>query len=152
FAIFSCLHCGISGHVRPDTPSRVIDFAERQRRRDEARRDEEAERQDRIAGALKIWKQRRPFRGSPAEDYLYYTRGIGDWLDVFPYLDEVFGFHPRCTFGNDRLPCMLALIRDIRSDAEIGIHRTALSLGPRPGRIGRLSLGIAGGGAIKISP
>ena len=152
FAIFNCLNCGISGHVRPDTPSRVIDFAEQQRLRNEARRRDEDDRAERTESALRVWKQRRPFRGSPAEDYLHYTRGIGDWLDVFPYLDEAFGFHPKCTFGSDRLPCMLALVRDIQTDAEIGIHRTALGSGPRPGRIGRKSLGPIGGGAIKISP
>jgi len=130
--------------VRPGTPGRVIkvNFAER-------RKDDTAERTE---SALKIWKQRRPFRGSPAEDYLHYSRGIGDWLDVFPYLDDVFGFHPKCTFAKDRLPCMLALVRDIQTNVPLGIHRTALSLGPRPGRIGRKSLGPTGGGAIKISP
>src|SRR6266487_2170700 len=104
FAIFNCLNCGISCHVRPDTPARVIDFAEQQRLRNEARRRDEDDRAERTESALRVWKQRRPFRGSPAEDYLYYTRGIGDWLDVFPYLDEAFGFHPKCTFGSDRLP------------------------------------------------
>src|SRR5262249_30721587 len=47
---------------------------------------------------------------------------------------------------------MVALVRNIETDEPQAIHRTALSLGPRPERIDRLSLGPTGGGAIKLSP
>jgi putative DNA primase/helicase len=47
---------------------------------------------------------------------------------------------------------MLALVRDIKTDAPIAIHRTALTRNEHPQKIGRMSLGPVGGGAIKISP
>ena len=78
------------------------------------------------------------------------TRGIGDWLDTFAFLDQVFRFHPDCPFGGERLPCMLALVRDIKTDNPVAIHRTALTKDGH--KIDRMSLGPVGGGAIKISP
>ena len=35
FAVYYCNHCEAQGYCRPDTPSRVIDLAEQQRRRDD---------------------------------------------------------------------------------------------------------------------
>jgi hypothetical protein len=152
FAVYFCNHCGEHGHCHPDTPRPVIDIAEQQRRRDEAKRHAETERQERTRRALELWNAGQPCRGSPIEDYLHYTRGIGDWLDTFPYLDQVFRYHPNCPFGGEQHACMLALVRDIKTDAPIAIHRTALTKEERPQRIGRMSLGPVGGGAVKISP
>jgi len=152
FAVFFCNHCEAQGYSRPDTPSHVVDLVEQQRRRDETRRHADKEKQDRTRQALMIWSEGQPCRGSPIEDYLYYTRGIGDWLDTFPYLDKVFRYHPSCPFGGERLPCMLALVREIKTNAPVAIHRTALTTGQRPERIDRKSLGPTTGGAIKISP
>src|SRR5262249_15048663 len=127
YAVFNCLNCGAHGNVFRDARAPVIDFAERQRQRDLARYRDEAHKQQRISAAGRIWDSRQPFRTSPAEDYLLYTRGIGDWLDVFPYLDEVFGYHPECPWddGSTR-PAMLALIRNIHTDEPQGVHRTSL--------------------------
>jgi hypothetical protein len=47
---------------------------------------------------------------------------------------------------------MLALVRDIKTDAPIAIHRTALTKDDPPQKIGRMSLGPVSAGAIKISP
>src|SRR6476659_2096632 len=94
----------------------------------------------------------KPFRGSPAETYLRVTRRIGDWLDGFDRIDEVLAYHPACPFEAGRLPCMVALIRDIQTDEPRAIHRTALKLGALPERIGRLSFGPIAGGSIKLSP
>jgi putative DNA primase/helicase len=152
FSVHFCNHCEASGYCRPDKPSRPIDLVEQQRRREEARRYAETKKSARTQRALELWHESRPFRGSPAEDYLLYTRGIGDWLDTFPYLDQVLRFHSSCPFGDERLPCMLALVRDIKTDVSVAIHRTALRLGDRPERIERKSLGPTSGGAIKISP
>jgi putative DNA primase/helicase len=152
FAVYYCNHCGEHGYCHPDAPRRVVDLAEQQRRRDEAKRHAETEKQKRTSRALELWNEGQPCRGSPIEDYLHYTRGIGDWLDTFPYLDKVFKYHPNCPFGDERLPCMLALIREIKTNAPVAIHRTALTTGPRPERIDRKSLGPTAGGAIKISP
>jgi hypothetical protein len=152
FAVYYCNHCEARGYCRPDTPSRVVDLAEQQRRWDEAKRHAQEEKRDRTRRALTLWNDAQPCRGSPIEDYLYYSRGIGDWLNTFPFLDKVFRFHPSCPFGGERLPCMLALVREIRTNAPVAIHRTALTTDKPPRRIARKSLGPTAGGAIKISP
>src|SRR5262249_39009013 len=112
----------------------------------------QSERAHRTKQALELWKAAQPFRGSPAEDYLLRTRGIGDWLDTFPFLDQVFAYHPNCPFGGAQSPCMLSLIRDVKTNVPVAIHRTALTTDDPPQRIERKSLGPTGGGAIKISP
>ena len=152
FAVYYCNHCDAQGYCRPDTPLRVADIAEQQRRRDEAKRHAEKERQKRTRQALTLWNEAQSCRSSPIENYLYYTRSIGDWLDTFPFVDKVFRYHPSCPFGSERVPCMLALVREIKTNAPVAIHRTALTTGPRPERIDRKSLGPTAGGAIKISP
>jgi putative DNA primase/helicase len=157
FAIYNCVHCGESGYVHPDRPSHhVIDLAERRRQRERADRADREDRQKRTESALQIWNERKPFFGSPAETYLRITRNIGNWLDLFD-LDQVLGFHPNCPFGNERLPCMLGLVRHIISNEPQAIHRTALKLGATASpdtveRIGRMSLGPTKHGAIKLSP
>jgi hypothetical protein len=109
-----------------------------------------ADKKERTRRALNLWNEAGPFRGSPAEAYLRDTRGIGDWLNQFP-IDQSLRFHPSCPFEDQRLPCMVALVRDIRADAPVAIHRTALTDAKPPNRISRLSLGPTGGGAIKLS-
>jgi hypothetical protein len=151
FAIYYCNHCSMSGHSRPDIPGRVIHHVELFRHRQEAERLTATDKIERSRRALALWSEAEPFHASPAETYLRTTRGIGDWLDQFP-VAETFRFHPRCPFEKQHLPCMVALVRDIRSDAPVAIHRTALTTGNPPQRISRLSLGPTGGGAIKISP
>jgi Toprim domain len=150
FAIFNCVHCGESGYVHPDR-SHVIDLTQRKQLRAKSDRLEREDRQPRTALALQLWDERQPFRGSPAETYLRDTRGLGAWLDAFN-LDQSIGFHPACPFDKDRLPCMVALVRNIQTDEPQAIHRTALKLGPKPERIDRPSYGPIAGGAIKLSP
>jgi hypothetical protein len=150
FAVFYCNHCEASGYCRPNTASRVVDFAEHRRQRERAKRNAEKEKQDRTRGALTLWNDAQPFHGSPAEPYLRHTRGIGDWLDAFN-LNEALRFHPDCPFRGERLPCMVALVRDIQTDVPVAVHRTALTTEPMPQRVGRRSLGPTSGGAIKIS-
>jgi Toprim domain len=151
FAIYNCAHCGESGYLHSNN-SRVVDLAEVKRRRAQADLKERNDKQRRTDTALRLWDERKPFFGSPAESYLRSTRAIGDWLSAFARLDEVLGFHPACPFEDKRLPCMLALVRNIRTDEPQAIHRTALTPGPTPDRIDRLSLGPTAGGAIKLSP
>jgi putative DNA primase/helicase len=152
FAVYYCNHCEAQGYAHPETSGRVIDFAEQQGLRNAARQHAETDRQRRIKLAIDLWNRREAFRGSVAETYLHHGRNIGEWLDTFPYLDKVLGFHPSCPFGNERHPAMLALVREIRTNAPVAVHRTALKLGKYPERIGRKSLGPTRGGAIKISP
>jgi hypothetical protein len=149
FAVYFCNHCAMSGHSRPD--SRIVNHVEPSRYRQEAEHPAAADKQERSRRALALWSEGQPFHGSPAETYLRNTRGIGDWLDQFP-IAGTFRFHPRCPFEKQFLPCMIALVRDIRSNAPVAVHRTALTTENPPQRISRLSLGPTGGGAIKISP
>jgi hypothetical protein len=80
FAVFHFNHCEAGGYCRPNRASRpVIDLAEQRRRREQARRHTEAEKQDRTRRALELWDESLPFRGSPAELYLRRSRYIGDW-------------------------------------------------------------------------
>ena len=147
---FYCNHCGVNGYAHPATgTSRQLDHTELQRRREQAARFAAHERKRRTQSAVSLWEEAGAFAGSLAESYLRETRKIGDWLDVLPFLDRVFRFHPGCPFGNERLPCLLALVRDIKSNAPLAIHRTALTKDGH--KIDRMSLGPVGGGAIKIS-
>lgn len=150
FAIYNCAHCGEFGYVHPERQSQVIDLTQRKQLRAEADKREREDKQKRTAYALDLWSRRRAFRASPAETYLRDTRGIGDWLEAFD-LEESLGFHPACPFGNERLPCMVALVRNIETDEPQAVHRTALTTDPKPQRIDRLSLGPIAGGAIKLS-
>jgi Toprim domain len=150
FAVYYCNHCEAKGFSYPERRSSVIDQEELRRRRDEAKRHAESEKQYRTRQAMGVWNAATPFRGSLAETYLHETRGIGDWLDTFAFLDQVFRFNPDCQFGDERLPCLVALVRDIKTDNPVAVHRTALTKDAQ--KIDRRSLGPVAGGAIKISP
>ena len=150
FAVFYCNHCETKGFAYPEGRSCLVALAEQQRWREQAKRHIESEKQKRTHQALTLWDGAGTFHGSLAETYLHKTRSIGDWLDTFAYLDQVFRFDPACPFGNERLPCLIALVRDIKSDNPIAIHRTALTKEAQ--KLDRMSLGPVGGGAIKISP
>jgi hypothetical protein len=149
FAGFLCAHCQIKGHARPDKPA-TVSLAELRRAREERARQDAKYRAERIAEALEIWAEAGPFDSSPAKIFLSETRQLRRVLDRFD-LDQVLRFHPACPFRDKRLPCMIALVRDIRTDAPIAIHRTALTTDRRPQRIGRRALGPTSGGAVKLS-
>jgi putative DNA primase/helicase len=94
--------------------------------------------------------KRRPEQKSCVEKYLN-SRG----LELPPSIaDEVIRYDPRCHFGDEIHQAMIALVRDIFTDAGIGIHRTALTPDglavKRNGKTLRMSLGTIAGGAIKI--
>jgi len=153
FAGYDCKHCGATGYVHSDTSSRVVDLADVRERRTEAERKKRKTDQRRTAEALEIWKECGPYLGSPAETFHRVTRKIGDWIDNFDF-DGVLGFHPECPLNGSYVPCMVALVRNIKTNEPQAIHRTALKLerGKPPQRIERRSLGPTGGGAIQLSP
>jgi DNA polymerase bacteriophage-type len=79
-----------------------------------------------LAFAHPIWKKARPIAGTPAIRYLADVRGID--IDALPAADAALRFHPRCPFGPGvRLPCLVALYRDVLTDVPAGIHRIALT-------------------------
>lgn len=96
--------------------------------------------------ALRIWDAARSIQGTLAEHYLVRVRNID--LDQILDLDYVLRFDPNCPFGGDRSPCLIALVRDIVSDAPKAIQRTALGSDGR--KIDRRALGPTKGGAIKL--
>jgi putative DNA primase/helicase len=99
-----------------------------------------------------IWAEAQDPRRTLVERYLAWRR--------LPLPVEAAGealrFHPRCPFGPGcTTPAMIALVRDIRSNEPIGIHRTALdTLGHKREIAGkdRMALGPIKGGVVKFTP
>ena len=90
----------------------------------------------------------KPIAGTLAARYLAERRRI-DVAALPDNVDEVLRFHPRCPFGpGTRHPCLLALLRDVTTDAPTGIHRIALT--PDGSKIDRRMLGRWG--AVKLWP
>jgi DNA polymerase I-like protein with 3'-5' exonuclease and polymerase domains len=127
---FHCFGCGAhGGHLdwlreveglSADAASDVIFHW--QGRISSARRDND-ERTLKLASAL--WQAAKPIADTPAIRYLAEVRGID--VEILP-ADAPLRFHPRCTFGmGQRLPCLIALYRDVESDEPAGIHRIALT-------------------------
>lgn len=101
--------------------------------------------------ALRIWREAYDPRRTPVEAYLA-SRGL-----ALPEgaAGEALRFHPRCPFGRERTPAMVALVRDIRTNEPIAIHRTALDpYGTKRAIDGkdRMMLGPARGGVVKLTP
>jgi putative DNA primase/helicase len=97
--------------------------------------------------ALQLWDEAGPLARTPADRYLTATRKLVLPQDISP---RVLRFHPACPFGEGvRHPCLLALYRDIVTDAPRAIMRTALT--PDARKIDRKALGPVGGAAIKLS-
>jgi putative DNA primase/helicase len=96
--------------------------------------------------ALELWNEGLPIVETIAVQYLA-MRGIAEPAAI---QGEVLRFHPSCPYGEKaRHPCMLALLRDIRTDEPRAIHRTALT--SAGDKIGRMTLGPKTGAAIKLS-
>lgn len=104
---------------------------------------------DRTALALRIWGEARPPGGSPVEAY-FGRRGLA----LPDHADGVLRYHPSCPFAGDRTPAMIALVRDVVTNAPIAIHRTALDAAGRKAEVNgkdRLVLGPTRTGAVKLT-
>jgi hypothetical protein len=99
--------------------------------------------------ALKIWGEGANPRGTLVEPY-FRTRGSALWDRA----EEAIRYHPACPFKGERVPSIVALLRDIRTDEPCGIHRTALLAdgSDRDRARGKAMLGRAAGAAIKLCP
>lgn len=106
-----------------------------------AKRDDDA----RIDRALSLWGEAVSIEGTLGERYLAHR---GFELASLPDLGHVLRFHPRCPWGEDRLPCMLTLMADPVTGELTGIQRTGLS--DDGCKIERRMLGKAG--AAFVSP
>lgn len=101
--------------------------------------------------ALRIWREARDPRETPVLAYLK-RRGVS--LPDGAAGDAV-RYHPSCPFRRERTPAMIALVRDVVTNAPKAIHRTAIRLDGSPAIVAgekRLSLGPVAGGAIKLTP
>ena len=96
--------------------------------------------------ASELWQEAVPIVDTAAMRYLA-TRGI---VALPVGVDgAVLRFHPACPFGDVRLPCMLAIMHDIRNNEPRAIYRTALT--PTAEKIGRMALGPKTSAAVKLS-
>jgi hypothetical protein len=94
---------------------------------------------------LQLWSEAFSARGTLAEKYLTSRQ-----LALPDRHNEVLRFHPSCPYGKGvRLPCMVALYRDIKINEPKAIHRTALT--PDGKKIDRKALGPKAGCAIKLN-
>ena len=104
---------------------------------------------DRTALALQIWREAGPPAGTPVKAYLA-RRGLAVPEDAA----EVLRYHPSCPFAGQRVPAMVALVRNVVTDAPQAVHRTALSLSGQKVEVNgkdRLALGPLAGGAVKLT-
>jgi DNA polymerase I-like protein with 3'-5' exonuclease and polymerase domains len=92
---------------------------------------------DTLKLGIQLWQAASPIRATLAERYLTGIRKLD--LTILPDIDAVLRFHPRCTFDENRHPCVLALFRDVETDAVAGVHRIALTANAE--KIGRKMLG-----------
>jgi hypothetical protein len=112
-----------------------------------------AMRDDGHQAAMVMWHAAVPIAGTLAEHYLASTRRLELPDDVSP---RVLRFHPHCPFGEGvRVPCLVALYRDIISDAPRAIERTALNSDGTAvridGKTARKMRGSRNAAAIKIT-
>jgi putative DNA primase/helicase len=96
--------------------------------------------------ALKIWNDAIDPRGTLVETYLNKYRGLTLPDSV---CNTVIRFHAGLKHDGQYLPGMVCLLRDIKSDAPTGVHRTFLDRYTGK-KFDRRMLGIAKGAAIKL--
>lgn len=140
FARYKCARCDAQGFAHGSSTSakpRSSPMPAKAKPDDAKRREQ----------ALTIWDDAKPIEGTPAETYLR-SRGLA-------YDGNALRWHGNCPFGRDRVGAMVALVRDIHTNAPQAIHRTAIASDGRKlshlGSNGRLALGPIGGGAIKLT-
>lgn len=166
-SVFFCRHCGASGdaiellrHITgcnfPEAIERLTGAPLPQRQEPaKPKANPDFERQT-SAELFGWWDEAKPICGTPAEAYLVKTRRVD--VEQIPDINDVLRFHPRCIFGHRRYqPCLLALIRDIVTDEQIGFVRTSIDASGRKAPVtdngkpvARKILGGKAGGAIKL--
>ncbi|MGZ6022701.1 MAG: DUF7146 domain-containing protein [Rhizomicrobium sp.] len=134
---FKCHHCdwsGGSGRTRHAIASRATSPPP-------VRRDDQ---QDKIEAALRIWRDSVDPRGTVTETYLA-TRE----LTLPDYLaGGVLRFHAALYLDGRTVPGMVALLRDIGTNAPCGIIRTFFDA--QGNKIKRMMLGRASDAAVKL--
>jgi putative DNA primase/helicase len=105
--------------------------------------DADGAQQARIAAALRIWSECAEPRGTPVEGYL-----ASRCLHLDTDVTAAIRHHPGLSYDGTRLPAMVALLRDIKTNRPCGIHRTWLD--PDSRMVARRMLGRARGAAVKL--
>jgi hypothetical protein len=143
-ARWHCFYCGEHGSV---SNGELVDEGREAAARDLAARRQAERKEANTAKALAFWNDAVPVTGTPVIDYLA-RRAIHD---LPPQVDSVLRFHPACPFGREgRRPCLLALMRDVRTDEPKAVHRTWIGMAAKP--LGRMALGPIARAAVKLWP
>jgi hypothetical protein len=98
---------------------------------------------------LDIWNGARDPVGTLVDVHLARRGGL-----ILPPRCQDVRFHPRCPFGTDLVPAMIALVRNVVTNEPQAIHRTALDPSGRKVEIGgrdRMALGPIKDGAVKLT-
>jgi hypothetical protein len=116
---YHCFVCGAHGHLddlKVDWASTVALSAATQ-----------VDNATGLARAHELWGKAQPIAGTLAEKYLAEVCRID--VGALPSdIGEALRFHPRCPFGqNNRVPCLIALYRDVAANEPAGIHRIGLT-------------------------
>jgi hypothetical protein len=120
-----CFYCGKS--IRTDVKfDRLLAKARQARNKQEA---------------MRLWDQSVSIVSTAGERYLNSRK-----LELPPNPDEVLRWHRSCKFGINRVPCMVALFRNVVTDKPTAVHRTCISTGER------MALGPIAKAAIKLWP
>lgn len=108
------------------------------------------DRRENVTAAGRLWREAQDPHGTVVESYLA-ARGL---LIPAEAAGTAIRFHRACPFKGQRVPAMIALVRDVISNEPCAIHRTALTTDGSKTEIdgaSRLSLGPVGGGAVKLT-
>jgi putative DNA primase/helicase len=118
-------------------------------RKPKPKRKPERTDDERCRYALSFFREAQPLIRTLGEEYLVEGRRID--LRALPNLDEVLRFHPRCPFDDERHSALIALFRNIITNAATGIYR--IRIDPMTlDKIKGLSLGPTLGAVIKLYP
>jgi putative DNA primase/helicase len=103
-----------------------------------------ADKLDKIAYGMRIWRESIPIAGTLGEAYLA-SRGLA-------YEGDALRFHPRCPFGKERHHALVALMTGAVNGEPRGVHRTALLPdGSGKATPGKMMLGAAKGAVVRLS-
>lgn len=138
------------GHWRQRRPADPAEVRRRQEARELDEQEARAKAKYRRDLALATWSEAGDPRRTAVDAHLG-----GRCLDLSDELaGEVLRFHPRCPWGRETVPAMVALVRNVVTNEPQAIHRTALdALGRKVSVNGhaRLALGSIAGGAVKLT-
>jgi putative DNA primase/helicase len=144
-ATYKCIRCGVQGWAREAGSQADRPPAAQQHFKDDKEQRAKAER-NRLY-ALEIWSEALPIVDTLAATYLS-SRKLT--FEMLSNVHAVLRFAPRCPVGREKHPAMLALLRDVRTDAPRAIQRTILT--PEGNKVDRRTLGPKSGAAIKLWP